>query len=93
MDKQRGIELLWTRLCQQFEFVSQFREQFVDRRRGGDRVADLLLDVYGLGEWAQVEPDHCPFQPALRRRDDSRGGRRIVEGCQDVAHGWEMAGC
>ena len=89
MDQQRGIDLFRIRLSQQFEFVPQFREQFLGSRRRGDRVANLPLDVDGLGERAQVEPDHRPLEPALRRRDDGGGGRRIVEGGQDIAHGWE----
>ena len=94
IDQQRRFDDFRVRLNQKLQLVPQFGQQFVGGGRRGDGVANLPLDVDGLGERAKVETDDGPLEPAAGRRRDARGLGRIGAGREhSFREDFRVAGC
>src|SRR5690606_18935613 len=64
VDQQGGIDHGGIGVVQPDQFGGQFFQQGVRGGRLTEHVADLVLDLYRLGERAEVQADHRALQPA-----------------------------
>jgi hypothetical protein len=84
MDDQSGVHLLGLGLVQKTQLVHQIEKEIGRGLRRADHEADLVAQVHGPGERAEVEADHGLFEPLAGLADDLLGG---LAGGPCIIHG------